>query len=250
MIFFFSKNNFRKIFRLEPGTRTPDAGTVQELELCPEQTRYEAQLRRMGINGLLKALAPATTVTPLQQLKGQRVAIDASGWLHKAIYAAAEDFIDTQFNDSQLYVDYILHRCKSMRDMGVEPVMVFDGKRHLLKSETQGKREESRHSNLESARRLVASLQSTGDQACAEKLRAEAVTAAQRGLGVSHDMEVHHPPTCPTMLTSPPRPPPIPSLPWQAIHPSPCRRVTHTRHAPFHSYSPCPPYNQSILSFS
>jgi len=144
----------------------------------------------MGITGLLKALAPATAVTPLCDFKGQRVAIDASGWLHKAVFAVAEDMVDTQFNDSQLYVDYILYRAKAMRDMGVEPVLVFDGKRHLLKSETQNKREEGRHSNMESARRLVASLRSTSDQACAEKLRAEAVTAAQRGLGVTHDMEV------------------------------------------------------------
>ena len=37
----------------------------------------------MGIKGLLHALQPATIVAPISQFKGQRVAIDASGWLHK-----------------------------------------------------------------------------------------------------------------------------------------------------------------------
>ena len=55
-------------------------------------------------------------------------------------------------------------------DHGVEPVVVFDGKRHLLKSETQGKREEGRVSNMDSARRLVESMRSTTDSACRAKV--------------------------------------------------------------------------------
>ena len=32
------------------------------------------------------------------------------------------------FNDSQFYVDFVLSRARSLREAGVEPVLVFDGK--------------------------------------------------------------------------------------------------------------------------
>ena len=111
----------------------------------------------MGIKGLLQALQPSTVIAPIGQFKGQRVAIDASGWLHKVIhkikqfpsftssnlsiivficspcfllllhgsstycggvqslFAVAEDFIDSNFEDTQLYVDYVLYRVRSLR---------------------------------------------------------------------------------------------------------------------------------------
>lgn len=145
----------------------------------------------MGVKGLLQALQKCTNVSPLGQFKGKRIAIDASGWLHKGIFTAAEDFVDSNFEDYQLYVDWIINRLRNMRDFGIEPVLVFDGKRSVLKAETQGKREDLRQSNMESARRLISSMRATGDPACREKLRSEAVAAVQRGLGVSHDMEVN-----------------------------------------------------------
>lgn len=146
----------------------------------------------MGIKGLLPSLQQAALVSPITLFQGKRVAIDTSGWLHKGLFAVAEDFIDSEFEDhNQLYVDYIVFRVRSLRDLGVEPVLVFDGKRHLLKSETQGKREEIRLSSMTSARRLVDSIRSTGDAACRDKLRAEAVSAAQRGMSVTHEMECH-----------------------------------------------------------
>ena len=39
----------------------------------------------------------------------------------------------TGFNDYQFYVDYIMTRTRSLREAGVEPILVFDGKRNNLK---------------------------------------------------------------------------------------------------------------------
>lgn len=61
------------------------------------------------------------------------IAIDASGWLHKALYAVVEDYIDSGLQDSQLYVDFILMRINELKSFGINPVMVFDGKRSYLK---------------------------------------------------------------------------------------------------------------------
>jgi 5'-3' exonuclease len=44
-----------------------------------------------------------------------------------------QDYVDSGFEDAQFYVDYILFRARSLRDMGVEPILVFDGKRNNLK---------------------------------------------------------------------------------------------------------------------
>jgi hypothetical protein len=133
-----------------------------------------------------------------------RVAIDASSWLHKALYVVAEDIVDSGFQDAQLYVDYILIRLNELRNCGVEPVMVFDGKRSHLKvsstnivaivseisslfvclyvqSETNAKREESRRVNMENGRRLLDSMRAAMDTACAAKLKQEAIACFQRG---------------------------------------------------------------------
>ena len=64
---------------------------------------------------------------------GKRLAIDASGWLHKAVFATAEDWVDSNCTDSQLYVDFVLTRVRNVQACGVTPIMVFDGKRNNLK---------------------------------------------------------------------------------------------------------------------
>ena len=35
--------------------------------------------------------------------------------------------------DAQFYVDFVLSRARGLREQGVEPVFVFDGKRNNLK---------------------------------------------------------------------------------------------------------------------
>ena len=64
---------------------------------------------------------------------GKRLAVDASGWLHKAVYATAEDWVDSNCTDSQLYVDFLITRVKNLQSCNITPVLVFDGKRNTLK---------------------------------------------------------------------------------------------------------------------
>jgi hypothetical protein len=109
----------------------------------------------MGIKDLLKNLEEATvqvsepksaqidslfviiSTFPCQKnigdFAGKRLAIDASGWLHKAVYTTAEDWIESNCGDSQLYVDVIITRLKQLQGLNITPVMVFDGKRNTLK---------------------------------------------------------------------------------------------------------------------
>ena len=48
---------------------------------------------------LLQSLQKVTQASSISCYKGTRVAIDASGWLHKGLYAAAEDFVDSGESD-------------------------------------------------------------------------------------------------------------------------------------------------------
>lgn len=143
----------------------------------------------MGIKDLLRALEPLAKVQNISEFQNKSIAIDASGWLHKGLYAATEDFVDSGFVDNQLYVDYILMRIHELKSYGIEPVMVFDGRRSYLKSETNSKREESRRINMQNGQRLLDSMRCTKDSACSFKLKHEAMTCFQRGLSVTHEME-------------------------------------------------------------
>jgi hypothetical protein len=49
----------------------------------------------MGVKGLLPGLQDATQSGSIGSFNGTRVAIDASGWLHKGLYTAAEDYVDS-----------------------------------------------------------------------------------------------------------------------------------------------------------
>jgi 5'-3' exonuclease len=69
----------------------------------------------------------------ISDFSGKRLAIDASGWLHKAVYTIAEDWVDSNCTDSQLYVDVIITRLKQLQSHNIVPIMVFDGKRNALK---------------------------------------------------------------------------------------------------------------------
>jgi hypothetical protein len=88
----------------------------------------------MGIKDLLQSVGDAMDDNfALCKLAGKRVAIDASSWLHKAIFATAAECLDLNFEEHLLYVDFIVTRTRNFRLCGVEPVLVFDGKRHHMK---------------------------------------------------------------------------------------------------------------------
>jgi hypothetical protein len=61
----------------------------------------------MGIKDLLRTLEYSLNPSLITEYKGQKIAVDASGWLHKALFACSEDMIDNNGVDSQLYVDFV-----------------------------------------------------------------------------------------------------------------------------------------------
>ena len=143
----------------------------------------------MGIKDLLLSISTTVENTSITAFSGQRVAIDASGWLHKGLYGAAEDYVDSNFDDAQLYVDFILSRVRTMLLNNVEPVVVFDGKRSNLKNETQEKRGDARRSNVDQGKRLLENMSKVTDAGVRGKLRQEAISNFQKGLSVTTQME-------------------------------------------------------------
>lgn len=79
----------------------------------------------------------------ISSFSGKRLAIDASGWLHKAVFATTEDFImhesirpaSTDFNcaNSELFVDFFIHRVLKLQAHQIDLIVVFDGRRNALK---------------------------------------------------------------------------------------------------------------------
>lgn len=69
--------------------------TVEEIVEPSSCMLWNCFLSNMGVKGLLQCLQKATQASSIAGFKGTRVAIDASGWLHKGLYAAAEDFVNS-----------------------------------------------------------------------------------------------------------------------------------------------------------
>ncbi len=143
----------------------------------------------MGIKDLLQNVNGIVEDKHITDFSGGRVAIDASGWLHKGLYGAAEDLVDNNFEDTQLYVDFILSRVRTLMLNNVEPVVVFDGKRSTLKNETAISRGDTRKSYMDQGKHLLDNMRKASDSTVKAKFRREAISNFQKGLSVTTDME-------------------------------------------------------------
>ncbi|KAF3940693.1 hypothetical protein ABW19_dt0201533 [Dactylella cylindrospora] len=79
----------------------------------------------MGINGLLPLLKSIQKPSHIKQWKGQTVAVDAYGWLHRGIISCAVDLALGKHTTK--YVEYAMHRVRMLKHYGVIPYIVFDG---------------------------------------------------------------------------------------------------------------------------
>jgi hypothetical protein len=75
----------------------------------------------------------AVSYCSITDFKGLTIGINVSSWLQKALSGSIEALIDNNFSDYMFYVDQILSKVRNFRMAGVEPVMVFEGRRTLLK---------------------------------------------------------------------------------------------------------------------
>lgn len=71
-----------------------------------------------------------------------QVAIDGYTWIHKAAYMASLELVIGIETDK--YCNYITHRIGVLRNCGVTPIFVMDGRRAPLKKETEVKRTQRR----------------------------------------------------------------------------------------------------------
>eukprot|EP00756_Hemistasia_phaeocysticola_P005590 Hpha_TRINITY_DN13408_c0_g2::TRINITY_DN13408_c0_g2_i1::g.130970::m.130970/K10746/EXO1; exonuclease 1 len=108
----------------------------------------------MGIQGLLPALKPVTERTNVDRFAGKKVGVDAYTWVHKACHFSAYEL--SLGIPTGRYLSQILSRARMLRDKGVEPLFVFDGKDPGLKGGTNQRRLESRQHALARGRELLA----------------------------------------------------------------------------------------------
>mmetsp|Transcript_35534 Transcript_35534/g.85970 ORF Transcript_35534/g.85970 Transcript_35534/m.85970 type:complete len:908 (+) Transcript_35534:196-2919(+) len=113
----------------------------------------------MGIKGLHKALSFCTVKDNLRNYQNQRVAIDASAWLHRSVYSVAEELAETprnRVNEKCVRVscNYMISRCLELVDgWNVGTIfLVTDGRRSPMKSDESQDRDRKQQQTLQEAR--------------------------------------------------------------------------------------------------
>jgi exonuclease-1 len=107
----------------------------------------------MGIQGLLKVVAPIMDEGHVRDFVGKRVGIDSFSWLHKGAFACAYELAMGIPTDK--YIKYCLNRCLMMKSHRVTPVMIFDGCDMPGKKGTNEERARSRRTHMALGQNLV-----------------------------------------------------------------------------------------------
>ncbi|KAI8869173.1 PIN domain-like protein, partial [Ramicandelaber brevisporus] len=127
----------------------------------------------MGVQGLWPLLEPASRPVPdLDSLRGKRLAVDASIWLHQFIRAIHGP--DGQPAKGAHVVGFFRRLCKLMH-YRIKPVLVFDGGAPELKRRTLADRKKSRQNAERNAATIAGKLYSVRRQAQADVARLEQV---------------------------------------------------------------------------
>lgn len=126
----------------------------------------------MGVTGLLQQLKEIQEPTTLDSYRGQTLAVDTYGWLHRGLILCAQELCKDAPTAS--YVTLVMKKVDMLRHFGVEPYLVFDGAALPTKEGTLIERREKR----ERAREAAAALEKKGDRrgAWKEYMKAAAVT--------------------------------------------------------------------------
>lgn len=85
----------------------------------------------------------------LSDFKGNRVAIDVSGWIHRSAVVHAREFFLGQLGDEKPWCDFVHQMLRMILDSGLIPVVVFDGPERLpLKKQCSDRRLQKREHAL------------------------------------------------------------------------------------------------------
>ncbi|KAK6087092.1 exo1 protein [Seiridium cupressi] len=105
----------------------------------------------MGVSGLLPLLKSIQRPTEIKKCKGETLAVDAYGWLHRGAIACAIELAEGK--PTHKYVAYCMRRVKMMQHFGVTPYLVFDGGYLPSKAGEEAhrrkRRQESRQAGME-----------------------------------------------------------------------------------------------------
>ncbi|KAK1275541.1 Exonuclease 1 [Acorus gramineus] len=121
----------------------------------------------MGIQGLLPQLKSIMRPIGMEELKGQRVAVDTYSWLHKGVLSCSLQLCKAI--PTSRHIDYCMHRVNLLRHHGIRPVLVFDGGLLPMKIEQENKRARTRKENLERALEHEAAGNSAAAYECFQK---------------------------------------------------------------------------------
>ncbi|CDF34814.1 unnamed protein product [Chondrus crispus] len=108
----------------------------------------------MGINGLLPILKSIREQKHVKEFARTRVGVDVYGWLHRGVYTCASKLC--RGVDTDLYVEYCMHRVRMLIHFGATPVIVFDGAALPMKADTHAERRERRADALAKAEAAAA----------------------------------------------------------------------------------------------
>ncbi|PTB44434.1 hypothetical protein M441DRAFT_44494 [Trichoderma asperellum CBS 433.97] len=103
----------------------------------------------MGVSGLLPILKSIQRPTELKKFKGETLAVDGYGWLHRAAYSCAPEL--AQGKPTKKFINAALHRVRMLKHFGVTPYMVFDGDYLPSKAATEESRAKKREEKLKIA---------------------------------------------------------------------------------------------------
>lgn len=129
----------------------------------------------MGVNNLLPVLSPVLRRVDIRSLSGQTAGIDGHVWLHRSV------FTDLQASSlgkaTVAHIRYFMNRAKFLQNLGLKPIIVFDGNELPAKSYTD---------NLRCSRRATSLARAIGLRDCGNSISAQEHFA--KAADVSHDM--------------------------------------------------------------
>lgn len=107
----------------------------------------------MGISGLLVQLRSISTRRNVSEFSGETVAIDGYSWLHKALYSCGAE-VALHGNLSAM-LRYFERRIRHFLSLGISVIVVFDGDRLPLKTNTESARHQNRQKCYANAMELL-----------------------------------------------------------------------------------------------
>ena len=131
----------------------------------------------MGIQGLLPFLSTYKKEISFAELEEKVCGIDAYGWLYKGVCCFTYELVTG--TETTRHIDFVIRRLQMLKDKGVQPVLVFNGKCPLMKKDVEPNRRQKRHENKVEALKLM----DEGDHP-------KAMEAMKKSVTVSHDMAV------------------------------------------------------------